>query len=427
MGWEQWVALVALVLAVVGVVLAALAWRAVRRRTPSFSAEGEERPDRDDDESAVPVGPPAVVFNPSKSADGEALRRLVTQTATDAGLPEPMWFETTVEDPGLGQAREAVERGASVVISAGGDGTVRAVAEALAGTGVPMGLIPLGTGNLLARNLDLPLGSERELVSTALTGRDRPMDLGWLRTEPLSAADERKVRGRDDASTARSAEKTESGEAAEGRYLDSALPEDTGELEEKAAESGQIPTEDPDKEHVFLVIGGLGFDAAMVAGADDELKAKLGWIAYFIAGVKHLTGRKIHATAELGESGQGDPFTARTVLFANVGRLPGGVVLFPDAQLDDGWLDIAAIDTKGGIIGWADLLRKVTLQGLGVRKDVMPYSTGFIEFRRARSVVVRTEEPEHVQVDGDLIGYATVVHARVEQGGLVVRTAAHRS
>ncbi|GAA4427989.1 diacylglycerol kinase family protein [Georgenia halophila] len=408
MTWVQWVAVAALVLAVAGVVIGAIAWHGVRTRTPSFASEGHE-PD------GSRTGPPAVVVNPSKAVDVDELRRLIEQSAAEAGLGNPMWFETTVEDPGLGQARKALEQGASVVVAAGGDGTMRAVAEALAGTEVPMGIVPLGTGNLLARNLDVAIGSLRETVATALTGRDRAMDLGWLRTEPLSAEDEEKVRGRADASTARSAERTESGEAADARDLDSAVPG-------YGMDEVPVPTTDPDKEHVFLVIGGLGFDAAMVSGADDELKAKLGWLAYFVAGVQHLTGRKIHATAELGESGPSEPFSARTILFANCGRLPGGVVLFPDAQLDDGWLDIAVLDTKGGLIGWADLLRKVTLQGLGVRKDRMPYTTGSIEFRRAGSVVVRTEEPEHVQVDGDLVGYATTIHARVEKSGLVVRT-----
>ena len=107
---------------------------------------------------------------------------------------------------------------------------------------------------------------------------------------------------------------------------------------------------------------------------------------------------------ELGDSVQSGLITARTILFANVGRLPGGVVLLPDAQIDDGFLDVAVIDTRGGLIGWADLLRKVTLQGLGIRKDLVPYSTGSIHFRRTQEVVVRTEEPEHVQVDGDLVG-----------------------
>ncbi|UNX55144.1 NAD(+)/NADH kinase [Georgenia sp. TF02-10] len=429
MAWEQWLAVVALLLAVVALIAGALAWRAVRparagTRRPGTAGDGAaEEATEDQPADEEPPGPPAVVLNPSKVRDVEGLRDLVNQTAGEVGLAEPLWFETTVEDPGLGQAREALAAGASLVIAAGGDGTVRAVAEALAGSEVPMGLVPLGTGNLLARNLEIPLGSQREMVSTALTGRDRPIDMGWLRTEPLSAEDEAKVAGRADASTAKSADATGSGAAAEGRYLDSALPEDEEELRAHAAETPQVPVEDPDKEHVFLVIGGLGFDAAMVAGADDELKARIGWLAYFLAGVKHLTGRKIRATVELGGSGPGDTITARTILFANVGRLPGGVVLFPDAQLDDGWLDVAAIDTRGGLIGWADLLRKVVLQGIGVRRDLVPYATGTIEFRRSQEVVVRTEEPEHVQVDGDLIGYARVVRARVEERALVVRTA----
>ncbi|MEE6273993.1 diacylglycerol/lipid kinase family protein [Georgenia wangjunii] len=418
MTWEQWVSIAALVLAVGALAVGISVWRAVKARTPSFANDEPATEER-----GTPTGPPAVVFNPSKSADGERLRSLVTQSAAEAGLSEPLWFETTVEDPGLGQAREALAAGASVVIAAGGDGTVRAVAEALAGTTTPMALLPLGTGNLLARNLDLPLGDQREMVTVALTGRDRPMDLGWLRTEPLTPEHAREVYGNPDASSAASSEKTGSAEAAVGRYNDPSKPEDGSSEGPPEVEAGALPSSDPDKEHVFLVIGGMGFDAAMVSAADDELKAKIGWVAYFVAGVRHLTGRKIHATIEMGESEASQTFTARTVLFANCGRLPGGVVLFPDAQLDDGWLDIGAIDTKGGLIGWADLLRKVTLQGMGVRKDLVPYSTGSIEFRRTRTVTVRTEEPEHVQVDGDLVGMATVVHARVEEAGLRVRTA----
>ena len=68
----------------------------------------------------------------------------------------------------------------SVVIAAGGDGTIRVVAGVLAGTGVPMGILPLGTGNLLARNLELPIDSLWNLVSIAVTGRDRRIDVGWV-------------------------------------------------------------------------------------------------------------------------------------------------------------------------------------------------------------------------------------------------------
>src|SRR5690606_7762645 len=236
----------------------------------------------------------------------------------------------TVEDPGAGQVRTALARGASVVIAAGGDGTVRAVAEGLAGTDTPMGVLPLGTGNLLARNLDVPLTGYRDMVTTALTGRDRAMDLGWLRIErpPAAAEPERDVYRDEPGRTAVAPTPAEEDQAPEVR-------------------EGSVPGAELDTEHVFLVIGGMGFDAAMmVGGADDELKAKIGWFAYFVGGARHLLGRKIQATLELGDSGESAEFHARTVLIANCGRLPGGVVLFPDAQLDDGWLDVAAIDTR---------------------------------------------------------------------------------
>src|SRR5690606_24276074 len=71
------------------------------------------------------------------------------------------WFETDAEDQGSAAAQRAVDSGADLVLAVGGDGTVRAVAECLAktGSGAEMGVIPLGTGNLLARNLGIPLNN----------------------------------------------------------------------------------------------------------------------------------------------------------------------------------------------------------------------------------------------------------------------------
>ena len=77
--------------------------------------------------------------------------------AAEAGWSEPVWHYTTVEDPGTGMAEAASIAGADLVMVCGGDGTVREVCAELAGTGIPVGIIPAGTGNLLARNLDIPL------------------------------------------------------------------------------------------------------------------------------------------------------------------------------------------------------------------------------------------------------------------------------
>ena len=118
----------------------------------------------------------AVVANPTKSGDPFWARR-VLGVLERAGLPGATWIPTTAEDPGPGQARQALAEGAELVVVCGGDGTVRSVATVLAGTGVPMALLPSGTGNLLARNLDVPLEVEAA-ARVAASGRTAAMDVG---------------------------------------------------------------------------------------------------------------------------------------------------------------------------------------------------------------------------------------------------------
>lgn len=395
MTWGGWVA-VAAVLAVLlasGALLLALQnRRALRGRgipiPPAIGAAGSRGTAATADADAAHVRV-AFVANPTKPGVPE-LRDAAVQACAARYLPEPMWFETTAEDPGIGQTREAVARGAQLVVAVGGDGTVRAVAEGLVGTDVPMALIPQGTGNLLARNLDLPLGELDELLRIALTGEDRPIDVGWLTVV------------RDESDVA-----------------------DPVAEADPAAEAPQETPPDADRparDHIFLVIAGVGFDAAMVADADEELKAKVGWIAYFVAGVKHLHARRLRLQMSLDES----PWfnvRLRSLLIGNCGKLPGGVVLLPDAVVDDGWLDIAAIDTRVGLLGWTQLFGEVALQRFGVRTR-MPSKVGKIDHARARELRVRLREPQQVQVDGDIIGSAYEIAARVEPRSLRVRVAA---
>ncbi|HET7901686.1 MAG TPA: diacylglycerol kinase family protein [Candidatus Nanopelagicales bacterium] len=116
------------------------------------------------------------VVHPQKSGGAEAASDQLARWAHALGQPTPHVVTTTADSPGTEQARAAVGAGADLVLAWGGDGTVNSVAAGLAGTGVPMGILPAGTGNLLARNLGLPLGL-RDAASVALTGRDRTVDL----------------------------------------------------------------------------------------------------------------------------------------------------------------------------------------------------------------------------------------------------------
>ncbi|HEY0760658.1 MAG TPA: diacylglycerol kinase family protein [Acidisarcina sp.] len=75
-------------------------------------------------------------------------------------------FEVAITELGevpaaAGLARKAIDDGCERVFSCGGDGTVFALLQALAGTGVPLGIIPMGTGNVLAQNMRLPRDAVR--------------------------------------------------------------------------------------------------------------------------------------------------------------------------------------------------------------------------------------------------------------------------
>jgi diacylglycerol kinase family enzyme len=367
MTWQAWVAVAAAALAAVGIGIGIWVARRQKQLRARLDVAGVPLIEEQSTRSVAAATFVAIVVNPTKPGT-PALRELVSTTIVGRGWPEPLWLETTPEDPGVGQARHALEKGAQLVVAAGGDGTVRAVAEALAHSGVPMGLLPQGTGNLLARNLDLPIGNGDGALAIALDGLNRTIDVGRLTVD---------------------------------RWADDGPPEGAHD------------------ENVFLVIGGVGMDAAMVADADEQLKARVGWIAYFVAAVRHLHGRRLRVKVKVDDADWIE-VRARSLLVGNVGRLPGGITLLPDARIDDGWLDLAALDTRGGVAGWAQLLGEVMLQRIGVRND-LPAKIGRIDHVRARRVTVQVIGGDQVQVDGESLGRAKQLSVVVDPGALVIR------
>jgi YegS/Rv2252/BmrU family lipid kinase len=121
----------------------------------------------------------AVIVNPTKVADMAEQRRAVCAYLAAEGWAPPLWLETRLDDTGRGLAAGAAASGVDVVFACGGDGTLMAVLTGLAGTGVPMAILPAGTGNLLARNLELPQDRDA-CLRIGLHGDDRKIDVGFV-------------------------------------------------------------------------------------------------------------------------------------------------------------------------------------------------------------------------------------------------------
>ena len=126
----------------------------------------------------------AIIVNPAKSDVAEA-RTQIDTTLTAAGWTPSLWLETTPDDPGMRMAQAAVESGVQLVVICGGDGTVMACLGALSGSGLPVAILPLGSGNLLARNLGIPLELD-EALATVVDGEDRCIDLGMVGDQPFA-------------------------------------------------------------------------------------------------------------------------------------------------------------------------------------------------------------------------------------------------
>lgn len=295
----------------------------------------------------------AVILNPIKLG-ADAARDAVVLACRKGGWADPAFYLTEVDDPGYGMTRRALEHGADVVLAAGGDGTTRAVAEVLAGTGVPLGLVPLGTGNLLARNLGSNLADPRFCVDIALFGSTRAIDSVALRLE------------RPDGSV----------------------------------ESRQ-----------FVVIAGAGFDAQIMADTRDDLKDRVGWVAYGAAATRHLFNRPGWARYSV-DGAPWEPLRTRSAMICNCGELTAGMVLVPDALLDDGKLDLVLMNPRS-VLGWAGMAAKV----LFTFNHELPSLT----YHQGKHVRVEFHQPQQAQLDGDTHGKVIALEAQVKPGSLVVR------
>lgn len=308
------------------------------------------------------------MVNPSK-VRMPALEAAVAAQEAKAGWAASEWFETSADDDGRSAVERAAESSPDLIVVAGGDGTLRAAAAVLAGRGIAIGVVPAGTGNLFARELGLPVSNLGSAVATAFDGDDRPVDLGFARLERAG-----------------------------------------GESEERA----------------FLVMAGIGLDAHMAAHTNQKLKKRIGWLAYSDPIARSILGnRRFDMTYGLDDKPDVE-MRAHTVIVGNSGSLTAGMLLIPDAVIDDGLLDAVVMRPKGGG-GWTNIgyrlafnrvLHRTRFGRFVGRLTPKPRA---ILYAQARNLRVRFREPQEIQLDGDPNGSVVGVQLRVEHHALVIR------
>jgi diacylglycerol kinase (ATP) len=269
--------------------------------------------------SARNAAPPFLLVAASASRLADPGRRDALVAGAAAAIrsrtgTDPEIRYTTTAAAGQAAAQEAIAAGASLLVVAGGDGSVRSAAAVLAGTGIALGIVPGGTGNLLAAALGVPRSPARA-VAALVTARERPIDLGraWVG-------------------------------------------------------GATIPTQ-------FVVAAGVGFDARVMAATTERRKRSLGIGAYF-ATATAVAARIRPFSVRLVVDGVVHETDALEVLVANAGELIPGI-LRPRLPLvpDDGLLDVLVARGRGVAGGSRAALE--LLLGRGVHTAIGPYGARF--------------------------------------------------
>ncbi|MEE8487229.1 MAG: diacylglycerol kinase family protein [Gemmatimonadota bacterium] len=281
----------------------------------------------------IPASERYLVLLNQKAAGGQPgpLRRRIGGAMAAHGVAFDI-VETKTEEEGLQVVRRAVDLGYKAVVAAGGDGTIALALRGTARTGIPVAILPFGTGNQLALNFGIP-NSLEDAVRVAVEGKVEAIDLGLF-----------------------------------------------------------------DGAH-FALIAGAGLDAEVMASATVELKNKIGILAYFYSGIKHVIASKsakyvIHADDQVVE------VEAAMVLLANAGligagSLPMEVMVAPRADLQDGLLDVAVFAPRHLPDMAGILWRMATRRFAGDDR---------MFFLQARKVRIETDPPVAIQVDGQVRG-----------------------
>lgn len=283
----------------------------------------------------------AVVAHSRKTFGGglAELRRILASE----GVTDPVWYEVKKSRHAPEYARRAADKGAGVMFVWGGDGTVQRCIDAVAGTDTAVAILPAGTANLLAANLDVP-HDLAEAVRVGLYGGRRRLDTGSVNGER------------------------------------------------------------------FAVMAGAGLDARMIADADRGLKDRLGRAAYIATGIRNLRARRVRATITV----DGKPFfkgKVSCVLAANTGKVLGGIDAFPQAQPDDGRLELGVVTARDPV-QWARTFARVALG--------QPERSPFTKVTHGTKFKIRFDQKVRFELDGGTRPARKKLRVKVHPGSVTV-------
>ena len=292
-----------------------------------------------------PVERSLVIVNPmaSRLRDANVREKLIEAIATALERrdgSEPLVVVTERETDTRPAVEAGVAEGVGAVIGVGGDGTLRDIATILRGSGIPLGIVPGGTGNQVAAVLGIPRSLE-EAAASLERARRRTIDLGEVTFDPVDA---------------------------------------------------------PPSTSLFTIGCGLGLDARIMATTPSEWKQRMGRTSYLVQGMK--LALSLEATPHtITIDGQTIETDATIALVGNMGQLiPGALDLRLPIEPDDGLLDLIVVGARGaihGMRGLADQLWRTSLGGDSGSDSVRA---------RGRAIAVEAERPEPVQIDGDYVG-----------------------
>ncbi|MET9025424.1 diacylglycerol kinase [Nocardia sp. NPDC004168] len=291
-----------------------------------------------------PVRKVTVVTNPrsghgkSGAAASAAIARLRAGGAEVAEVCAPSAAET------VQQVRDVIAGDAppDAVVCAGGDGLINLTLQAVAETGVPLGMVPAGTGNDLARELGVPTDDPLAAAALVLRGRTRTIDLGRI--------------------------------------------------------------ESPGAPMWFATVTGTGFDARVTLRA-NEMRWPKGRLRYTVAALAEISGRftvpyrveLVDAVTDgLTNPGMGSLLETEAVMVAvgNTRTYGGGMLICPDAIMDDGLLDLTVV----GALSRREMLRLLPALSAGKRQNHPEVK----QFRAAAVTLTATGAP--ATADGEPAG-----------------------